>query len=41
MQKQNSKILQLEEEKGELLMKLNKERNKKKNKNKKKIIIYY
>ncbi len=36
MQKQNSKILQLEEEKGELLMKLNKERNKKKKQKQKK-----
>ena len=35
-EKINSKILQLEEEKGELLMKLNKERNKKKTKTKKK-----
>ena len=34
MQKQNYKILQLEEEKGELLMRLNKERNNNKKQNK-------
>ena len=34
MQKQNSKILELEEEKGELLMRLNKERNNNKKQNK-------